>query len=72
MPKRMRVLPPIGKEQTVSKIWVGEHDCEKYRFTADKYDPDGKGSLDLNKPVLVSWCSLCGKFLRVVKRNDKK
>ena len=41
------------------------HNCEKYRFTIDKYLPkeDGGGFGDR---VLVSWCSLCGKKMRMI------
>ncbi len=48
-----------------------DHDCEQYRYTSEKYsekkDEDGNviGLGDIR--YLVSWCSLCGKKLRMVE-----
>ena len=49
-----------------------KHNCEKYRFTTEKFESASDGTLDLEKKVFVSWCSLCGKRLRVVKVEQSK
>ena len=48
----------------MSKI---RHNCEDYRYTAEKYDipEDSK----LGKPYLTTWCSLCGKILRQIDKQ---
>lgn len=44
-----------------------KHDCEKYRFTAEKYVKKEEGDgVNWDKRIFVSWCSLCGKKIRAV------
>ena len=46
-----------------------KHNCENYRHTEMKYQklelPEGE-RVDFDKPLLLSFCSLCGKLLRRV------
>lgn len=48
-----------------------EHNCENFRYTAEKYrakEVDGEEITNFDDAVLVTWCSLCGKKIRVVKK----
>jgi len=50
-----------------------EHNCEEYRYTEVKFcakpnsNKDTLDSIDYDNKVLISYCSLCGKQIRVIK-----